>query len=36
MKNNVVVEKSIEIALLIIEYCEKLGESKKYVIAKQL
>ncbi|WP_420571356.1 four helix bundle protein [Kordia sp.] len=33
---NVVVEKSIEVALLIIEYCEKLEGNKKFVIAKQL
>jgi len=33
---NVVVEKSIEVALLIIEYCEKLETSRKYVIARQL
>ncbi|GAA4275059.1 four helix bundle protein [Aquimarina gracilis] len=33
---NVVVEKSIEVALLIIEYCEALENSKKFVIAKQL
>lgn len=33
---NVVVEKSIEVALLIIEYCEKLEENNKIVIAKQL
>lgn len=33
---NVVVEKSIEVALLIIEYCELLELKKKYVISKQL
>ena len=33
---NVVVEKSIEVALLIIEYCEKLEVSKKFVISGQL
>ena len=33
---NVVVEKSIEVALLIIQYCELLDSHKKYVIAKQL
>ena len=34
--SNVVVEKSIEVALLIVEYCELLESSRKYVIAKQL
>jgi len=33
---NIAVEKSIEVALLTIEYCEILEEKKKYVIAKQL
>jgi len=33
---NIVVEKSIEVALLIIEYCELLESKGKYVIAKQL
>ncbi len=33
---NVVVEKSIEVSLLIIEYCEILSSEKKYVISKQL
>ena len=33
---NIVVEKSIEVALLIIQYCEVLETKKKYVIAKQL
>ncbi|WP_206540705.1 four helix bundle protein [Kordia jejudonensis] len=33
---NVVVEKSIEVALEIIEYCEKLEVHKKFVIANQL
>ncbi|MEM6718353.1 MAG: four helix bundle protein [Bacteroidota bacterium] len=33
---NVVVEKSIEVALLIIEYCEKLEANRKFVISKQL
>lgn len=34
--SNIVVEKSIEVALLIIEYCELLESNRKYVIAKQL
>lgn len=33
---NIVVEKSIEVALQVIEYCELLDEKKKFVIAKQL
>ena len=33
---NPAVDKSIEVALLIIEYCELLENDKKYVIAKQL
>lgn len=35
-KNNVVLEKSVEFALDIIEYTEMLEEHKKYVIARQL
>ncbi len=33
---NPVVDKSIEVALLIISYCELLQREKKYVIARQL
>ncbi|MFD0963168.1 four helix bundle protein [Pseudofulvibacter geojedonensis] len=33
---NPVVDKSIEVALLIIEYCEILDTYKKYVISRQL
>ena len=33
---NPAVDKSIEIALLIIEFCEALQAEKKYVISKQL
>jgi four helix bundle protein len=33
---NTAKEKSIEFALLIIEYCEILEEKRKYVISKQL
>lgn len=33
---NVVLEKSIQVALNIIEYCEELEEKKKFVIARQL
>ncbi len=33
---NPVVDKSIEVALLIIEYCEILEKERKYVIARQL
>lgn len=33
---NPVVEKSIQVALLIIEYCELLESNRKYVISRQL
>lgn len=33
---NIVVEKSIEVALQVIEYCDLLEDKKKFVIAKQL
>lgn len=33
---NIVVEKSIDVALEVIEYCELLDEKRKFVIAKQL
>ncbi len=33
---NPVVDKSIEVALLVIEYCEKLQSEKKFVISRQL
>ena len=33
---NIVVDKSITVALLMIEYCVALEKRKKYVIAKQL
>ena len=33
---NVVAEKSIEVALDVIDYCDLLEEKRKYVIAKQL
>lgn len=35
-KPNIIVTKSFELALAIIEYCELLENEKKYVIAKQL
>ncbi len=35
-KKNVILEKSFDFALQIIEYSELLEESKKYVIARQL
>lgn len=35
-KENAVVRKSIDFAIAIIEFCEVLEESRKYVIAKQL
>jgi four helix bundle protein len=33
---NLVLKLSFDFALLIIEFCEKLNEEKKYVLAKQL
>ena len=33
---NVVVEKSIEVSLLVLEYCEVLESERKYIIARQL
>lgn len=33
---NIVVEKSIEVALQVIDFCDLLIESKKFVIANQL
>ncbi|RLD86799.1 MAG: four helix bundle protein [Bacteroidetes bacterium] len=36
MEGNVILRKSFEFALAIIEYCELLEEKRKYVIAKQL
>jgi four helix bundle protein len=35
-KENVIVTKSFQFALLCIDYCEQLEELKKYVIARQL
>ena len=35
-KRNIILEKSIDFALEIIEYTEKLEENRKFVIAKQL
>jgi four helix bundle protein len=35
-KRNVVLEKSFDLALLIIEFLEQLEQQKKYVIAKQI
>src|SRR6266513_575712 len=36
IENNPLLKKTIEFSLAVIEYCEKLEENKKYVIAKQL
>ena len=33
---NIVVEKSIEVALQVIDFCDLLEEKRKFVIAKQL
>jgi four helix bundle protein len=35
-KENVILKKSFDFALLIIEFSEKLEEAKKFIIAKQL
>lgn len=35
-KENIVTEKSIEFALMVIEFCELLEEKRKFVIANQL
>lgn len=35
-KNNIIVDKSFQFAIRIIEFCETLEEHKKYVIARQL
>jgi four helix bundle protein len=35
-KENIVVDKSFQFALRIIQYCELLEEKKKFIIAKQL
>lgn len=35
-KENVVVEKSINFALMIMEFCELLEERRKFVVANQL
>nr|WP_220020892.1 four helix bundle protein [Arenibacter sp. ARW7G5Y1] len=36
IKENAVVQKSVDFAIRIIEYCEVLEENRKYVIATQL
>ena len=33
---NLVVDKSIEVALMVIDYCELLQVERKYVISRQL
>ena len=35
-KKNVIIEKTIRFALLVIEFCELLEREKKFVIARQL
>ncbi|PIX11651.1 MAG: four helix bundle protein, partial [Flavobacteriaceae bacterium CG_4_8_14_3_um_filter_31_8] len=35
-KKNLVVDKSIEVALLVIDYCDLLDAEKKYIISRQL
>jgi len=36
IESNPLLKKSIEFSLVIIEYCEKLENSKKFVLARQL
>ena len=36
IENNPLLKKSIEFSLAVIEYCEKLEENKKFIIARQL
>lgn len=36
MKQNVILEKSLDFSVMVIKFCEKLESQKKYVIAKQL
>jgi four helix bundle protein len=35
-KENIIVQKSFEFALKVIQYCDQLEELKKFVIARQL
>jgi four helix bundle protein len=35
-KKNIIVEKSFQFALKIVDYCELLEENRKFVIARQL
>jgi four helix bundle protein len=35
-KDNIIVNKTIEFSLTIINYCETLEQKKKFVISKQL
>lgn len=34
--NNPILKKTIELSLMVIEYCELLDSNKKYIISKQL
>ena len=36
MSNNIILEKTLEFALMIIEFCEELELNRKFVIARQL
>lgn len=36
IESNPLIKKSIEFSLVVIEYCEKLEENKKFVLANQL
>jgi len=35
-QQNIILEKSLDFSVLLITFCEKLEEQRKYVIAKQL
>jgi len=35
-KENIIVEKSFQFALKIVDYCELLEENRKFVVARQL
>jgi four helix bundle protein len=35
-KENIIVEKSFQLAIKIVIFCELLGEKQKYVVSKQL
>jgi len=36
IENNVILKLAFDFSLMVIDYCEKLDEKKKYIISKQL